>query len=362
VARKRKTGSTTRSVAPEEEEFTEEERELVLDYVMVLSAEKIGEMLASHDLPRSGAKIELRERVVTALAEGTLTYRDLVATLDETEPWGKQHVFLYEGPDRELPNWRQPEWVRTHLEGLGLASILNAAVPLILPPELRLSCIHYSAERLRAVAVRRRDYWEHVAEWDQDPEIRDGEEVEYRAFVHRVKRGLVIFEWDFLSNNAHLQVTQLPTQAKYEAVRDEFKRLVAPWLDLDLFTPVDLKPVVKNLHTLATRDGSEVQPQILRYRTMHGRSVSASSPKAQLSLFGEREIDEAIEMVKQHSHGHLIGVFWVDHGTGKPLSTNRAPHVVVLGTENRVNFMRPSSEETVRYVLGRIRTLSQETP
>lgn len=78
----------------------------------------------------------------------------------------------------------------------------------------------------------------------------DGDDVELRAFVHRVTRSLVAFEWDLVANVAFLQISQLPTGFDYADVADEFFEPLQPWLDRSKFTLVDLRQPIKALHEL----------------------------------------------------------------------------------------------------------------
>ena len=113
--------------------YSEEERRLIIDYLMALRTSYIREFLEQHDLPKSGKKEELRERVVEALDDGDLTYPDLVRWIDQIEPWGKQHVYLFTGPEgRLIDNWRDEQWVRRRLEQHHADQYFNAHVPLIL--------------------------------------------------------------------------------------------------------------------------------------------------------------------------------------------------------------------------------------
>ena len=52
--------------------------------------------------------------------------------------------------------------------------------------------------------------------------------MELRAYVHRVARSLVAFEWDLIANNAFLQISQLPRGFDYDAVANEFLSMFRP--------------------------------------------------------------------------------------------------------------------------------------
>ncbi|MDA0591459.1 MAG: SAP domain-containing protein [Planctomycetota bacterium] len=64
---------------------------------------QISGFLASVGLPKSGTKEVLRERVEKALGGGSVTIPQIVEYLDSVVPWGKQHVYLYKGPQASIP-------------------------------------------------------------------------------------------------------------------------------------------------------------------------------------------------------------------------------------------------------------------
>jgi len=65
--------------------------------------------------------------------DGIFEYKDLVNFLDAIAPWGKQHVFLYNGPESEIEKWRREEYCINMLKENGLLEYLNSYFPLILP-------------------------------------------------------------------------------------------------------------------------------------------------------------------------------------------------------------------------------------
>src|SRR3990170_2878980 len=122
-------------------DYTAEERQALIDFVLHLRKSHIQDFLARAELPKSGTKSDLRERLQEALDEGRLTYEQLVDLLDSLAPWGKQHVFLYTGPRSDLRSWKDPDQFLEHLNRHGLGKLFNARLPLILPDKLMLSSI-----------------------------------------------------------------------------------------------------------------------------------------------------------------------------------------------------------------------------
>jgi len=312
-------------------------------------------------LKKSGTKEQIRERIEETLGEGTLSLSQIVQFLDEVVPWGKQHVYLYKGPQSSIANWRKPEWLVKLLKKHHLGKYLNASLPLALPEKMKMSSILHDGNRVRITAIKRRDWWERNPEYDDTTVTDEGDDVELRAFIHRVTRSLVAFEWDLIANVAFLQISQLPTGFRYEEVAEEFFEMIGGWLDINRFSIVDLRPAIKNLHELEEAGTGETRSHGINYRTLQGRRFEGKSASPADPLLGEAVIDAALGAVRNSGVGHLGNFYWLPGPTANPTSNplDAEMHVIIVGQHNRINFPTPNVEQTVRYVLSRIRSHSQ---
>jgi hypothetical protein len=150
----------------------------------------------------------------------------------------------------------------------------------------------------------------------------------------------------------------------YQKLGEEFSQLVHTWLDIKQFGAVDLRPVIAKLHVTAQDDHAEVRPSGVDYRTLQGRRVSARSPSPRTSVFGETVVDNALDAVRKSSVGHLGNFYWLPRVTPGLISNPLTDevHVIIVGARSRVNFPTPNTEDIVRYVLQRVRTLGSTTP
>ena len=179
------------------------------------------------------------------------------------------------------------------------------------------------------------------------------------AFVRRVTRSLMAFEWDLNANTAFLQISQLPTGFRYEDVAEEFFDLVSAWLDISRFSVVDLRPVIKRLHGLEEGGNGETRSHGINYRTLEGRRLEGKSATPSDPLLGDAAIDAALTAVRDNGVGYLGNFYWLPGSAGNrrnPLDTE--VHANIVGLQNRINFPTPNAEQTLRYVLSRIRSLS----
>ena len=341
-------------------DYSAEERQALIDFVLALRKSHIRDFLSQVELPLSGTKEDLRERLQEALDGGDLTYERLVDLLDSVAPWGKQHVFLYHGPQGDMQAWKDPEHIQRLLKQHRLGKLFNAKLPLILPEKLTLSSITHGDGRLRVTAVEKREYRERTPQHDEEKVTKDGERVILKAYMHHVARTLAAFEWDLNANVATLQITQLQEDGDYENLAGDFSRLVTSWLDVKQFGAVDLRPTIAKLHAMGQNGQGEARPHGVNYLTPQGRQVSARSPSPRHSVLGEAVLDEAMETIRKNTVGNLGNFYWLPSVKAGPVANplDVDIHLIIVGAKSRVNFPTPNSEEVVRYVLHRVRALS----
>lgn len=335
--------------------FTDEERAQLITDLLALKRPQIGDFLARVDLTKTGTKEQVRARIEKALDNDAISLPRIVQFLDEVIPWGKQHVFLYKGPTKSIAKWKNAKWLGKLLKKHGCAKYLNATLPLALPKLMTISSIFHDGGRLRITAIKKREWRERSEEYDESKKTAEGEEVELRAYVRRVTRSLVAFEWDLVANIAALHVSQLPGGVKYDEVAKEFFSLIAKWLNISQFLVVDLRAVIKKLHELEEAGTPETRSHGINYRTLQGRRFEGRSASPADSLLGETPIDTAMSAVRNSGVGHLGNFYWLN-GTTSPLDGEA--HVIIVGSEKRVNFPTPTGEQVIRYVLSRIRSHS----
>ncbi|MCE5200689.1 MAG: hypothetical protein ABFD54_01700 [Armatimonadota bacterium] len=340
--------------------YTEEERERIVDFVSQLRNAQLREFLEVHDLEHTGIREDLQKQMRSSLKRGKISYNDLVDLLDRVGPWDKQHVFLYTGPTDELALWRDEQWVLKHMQERNVDRYLNQQTRLILPSTLTPSSVEYNSKKIRITAVERRDDYIYDRDLNLEPQQRDGAEVHYRAYVHVVSRGLVMFEWDLVSNNAMLQITQLESGSKYEEREKCLKALVQDWFPMGQFKKLSLRRAVKRLDDAAARGGGEARIQGISYKMGNGACVSGKCATRKDSVYSEPTVSAAINAVRHNGLGDSGNLYWLPDYSGvhndNPLA--KEIHVEIIANKNRINFRRANSEGGMRYVLRRVRELS----
>lgn len=340
------------SVLTRTEAYSNEEREKLVGYAADLTRPQLNRLLADNNISISGNKKEAHERLISRLESGEITYTTLVSFIDTVEPWGKQHVFLFDSPSNDIRRWKNRNTFLKLLESKNVAQYLDNHLPLILPKQLSLSSIDHSPSQLRVTAVERRDSWERDEELDRSDKTDEGDDIEYRAYVHHVSRGILTFEWDFITGAASLQISQLPTHFKYEKSLEDFTELIGPWLNLNIFPSTDLSRAIGRFHELEENGTPETRSHGIDYTTFTGRRLQGRSASSLDSLVGEAVVDTALKNVRQLGRGHF-GNFYFLPASGNPLTEE--VHASILGDRQRVIFPTANREEVVRYVLQRVR-------
>ncbi len=339
--------------------YSQEEQNKIFDYFRELKTDYIRTFLTQKNLHRSGPKNQLIVEIREHIDDGTIQFSDLVNFLDAVIPFSKQHVFLYDGPEHEVVNWRLPEYCRQVLTQNDRLQYLNQKLHLILPFELTLSSIEYNPGReLKILAVQRRDYIERCEEFDTSHDV-NGDSIEMHAYKHQVLRGLIIFNWNLISNQARLQITQLPSRGSYEDGELDFGRLIQTWLPFNLFQKLNLRPSITQLRNLEAGGTAEVRSQDISLETLGGRRVSIKSPTSQDSTIGEEILDQAVQHVSDIGIAHLGNFYWL------PRDVNSIPgnildeevHTIIVGNRGRINFTTPNRREDFEYVLSRVRSM-----
>lgn len=263
-------------------DYSADEQAALIDFVLALRKSHVQDFLRDAELSGySGTKENLRARIQEALDDGEISYSQLVDFLDSVVPWGKQHVFLYRGPQIDIQAWKDPDHVYELLKRHRAGKLFNAKLPLILPEKLALSSVTHTDGRLRITAVQMREYRERVPQHDEEKEI-DGESIFLKAYKDHRTRTLAGFEWDLNANVAMLQITQLQEDGDYEDLAEEFYRLVKAWLDIKQFGAVDLRPVIPKLHELEKDGQAEARSHGIDYRTLLGGGFRRAAPTREL--------------------------------------------------------------------------------
>lgn len=331
-------------------------RDLLLRHLEALRSDLIREFLSTNEIaPLGQTKGETLARAVSALEGGEVPWDRLVAYLDTVEPYGKQHVVLYD-TEAPLDDWTE-EAVSDLVEESGLADIRDNPQPLAAPDEMQLSSISLGANFLEVYAIARRVLRQRRLDLDNtlapDPSIE--------AVVYELVpiRSWVRLQVNLSHGRASIHMSQLDRKADYRALLDDFTGLVSSWFPVDALRPIDLAKAVKSLHEAWESGEKDASPQKLQYESPDGIHSSLSSSTRQQAVLGQTtELDEAAERMKQSGVGSGANLYFLSTADGSQVPNNPIDdpvHVEVIVRDERVNFRRPVRPEDLDYVIRRIR-------
>lgn len=330
--------------------------QLVLEMASLTVAQR-ERFMRRFGLPPSLSKnADVTDRIQTSLKADDFGYDEVLSYLDEVVPWGKQHVFLFKGPSASIKKtWKDVKWIKNHLKNNSpeFAELVGAPIQVGLPDAMTPVAVDVSSKRIHLKFVQRRELIQRDSTYNKpNGKTPAGEVVEYRAYVHRVVRNHVVFEWNTVNNTAMLRITQLPGRMRYANVRKEFNQLVAPILTMSQFKTLDLRKAVFSLNELEKTGNGITRAHGVDIHLLSGRTISAKSDDSAMSVFGVASLDNAYDSMAQSGttdHGNL---YWLPM-PGNPLSDDL--RVELVGKKDRVNFTSPSNEAIVRHVLSDIR-------
>jgi hypothetical protein len=355
---KQKTGSKGKrkklAVRASDAAYTKEERELIVRYVRRLKVPVIKQLLAEHELSRTGPKDHLIETLQTALDDEELLYADLVSHLDRVEPWGAQHVFVLGEPALDLSKYRTADAFEQHLRGHHASKPFRSPLPLALPETLTVSAIEHNGDRIRVIAVERREGLDRDDDYDQDGGTTDdGEPIILRGYVERTTRGLIILDWDLIQNHAILQITRMPSGWDYDDARDRFAAAVQKWLPMAAFPLVNLAKAISKLHEDEEKKVAPLHSHGIEYGR-GGSRLSGTSASEDDSVLSDIVISGALRQMRVVGTGRRGNFYWHLDSLGKDW-VDKTAHVIVFAAMNRVLFTTDNDEVVVQNVLADIR-------
>ena len=339
-------------------EVSAEDRNAVVDYLIDLRQDKIEEFLDGTPLPKTAPNQDaFRERIEQGLDDGVITIGQILAYLDDTEPWGRQHVFLYDVAAAAGARFATAADVDSLLSSHeDLAALVEAPLSLIHPDELTLSRVEITpGQRVVVRAVLGAHGRERVKSLNFEEE-RDGRLIEFEAFRHVKRRSIVRLDWDVVGNAAFLQVTELPGGVRYEDVERAFVDRTAPWLPFQQFSKLALHKAITKLQAdEATSPKTTTQAFGLRH---NGRNVTIDAGTS-ASVAGDPVIDSTITALRPTSIGRHGDFIWHDRAKTST-SALEAEVRTVLTSDDRIHFRRTSKVASdVLNVLSQIRAAAR---
>lgn len=315
----------------------------VLELLGAHRQDRLKELLKKFKLRTTGTREVRLNTLREGVEAGLLEVRDLVTHLNEIESWGKQHIYLFDAPERLSKEWQDGRRLKETLEKSGRQGLLSKPLPLILPSDVTLASVEYTDNRIRLLWVEKRTWHERLPDDDHQDAKRD--DIIYRAYKFRQERGVTVFEWNLRTLEAMLMIKQLSRGSDYDKKFEEYRELMKGLVDISNFEPLKLSKAIK-----ALEHSKEVRPRQLNWSTESGGSASFKSSRAEVGYKADKQLVRARDGLGENVQGLLGNFYWkdTDHLTTEV-------HATIHGSSSRVAFGRQDIEKDVRHVLSRIR-------
>jgi len=327
----------------------DEEFDQVLDYLFANTKDPISGFLQSLELPYSGNKDVLRERVVTAVRDGITTQAAVVDLLNGIEGWGNQHVYLYQTTVEQRRPWRTEGRARQRLARIEAAPLMNERLPIVLPEEPTLVSVEWSPDYVRFVWVEKRAYTQRRqdldrVEGDLEDEVEAGAII-FKAFEGKVQRAVTTFDWNLNNGHAALLIHQLQSGENYADIRAEYESAIDEAVGVSNFQRIRISRAIERL----------VESDETRNRQVEEATAIGGQARLTSGSRADDITDDPGLVGAKDGLGNTSPVMGNFYWLQAVPNLEREIRTKLYATDQRVGIFKQCTETEVRHVLSRIR-------
>lgn len=310
------------------------------------------ELLSKHELPKSGSKEKIRERLTKALEDGKFEKETLFTLLEELDLWGKQRLRLRKIAPELLNDFRNVESIKSKVIDAELGDIFDGKVALEPTEELTPMkvCCNGNAENLTLVfiAAKTREVWLPQIEI---PNFTKEEypDVVFRPFKLVHQKSISFAEVHVPSGNILISTTALMQGRGYNDEFSEFIGLFEEFFPFADSEPVELFTATKNINDISLDD---VRFYSQKKKTASGTNLTYTANSLKYDFRVDAEITQSLESLPNASNA-FCNCVWQ---TNDELKEN--VHTHIYAPDGQIAIMGGAREESARYVLRRIRELN----
>lgn len=294
-------------------------------------------LLKKKGLSAKGTKPELRDLVESYLRDSRLTVADLVGLLDEIEGWGNQHVYLYKASDTLVAELSDETRLKGTLKKLRLARLLNRRIPIVLPDEPTVSCVEWTAQRIRFIWVERRQYRER-----REEESYTEATLEFHAFEVLQSRGIISFSCDLVSGLAEMLIQRLPSGNDYVTEKKKYQEELATFFDVNQLSPQRISGAIKKVD-----EAMRIRKRSSQLATALGYQATYTSRSRRDDVYKDPTIRKARKALGNTVAGRLGNFYWPILG--------REIHVKLYAKDQHIGIFGECTAEEVERVLSEVR-------
>ncbi len=225
----------------------------IVEQLTLRKLDYVRRLLKAINLPHSGTRSKVRERLIDAIDRNRIATATLQALLDELDAWGDQRVRIGRLSTSLLAEFQSADAITHKATAAGMSHLLHSEVDLVPPFDLTPMKIAYEEQagrkRLRLVAAKTRQLM------IPQPEIPDHIDQQYPGVVFKpfkveTQKALAFAEISLDDGLTLISTTLLRQGQGYTAEFGEFFTAFRPFI---AFHEVEVIPLYPATHKILHR-------------------------------------------------------------------------------------------------------------
>ena len=312
------------------------------------------ELLHDKGLAYSGSVAKVRERLHDALQSGVVTDDDILGLLAPLETWGKQCIRCVTMPLHLLAELQTAEQVRAKAASIGWEPLINRELPLDPGRDLEVHSVRFKEaggrRTLTLLGAKMRVFERAVNNIDpihdeQDPNIL------YKPYRIERQKSLTFAEIDLQTGETLLSTRKSGYGMKHETEFQEFTLLANPFVHLGSSQRTDFCLACNRIPNETGLDETCLPHHALS--DDQGGELGAKSSGKRVDFRTHPNLQQAFATLGNDAPGNFCNAFWlVRDGLVEEV------HASIWGTLGEVVIHTQASEESIRHVLQRVRSLN----
>jgi hypothetical protein len=242
---------------------TDKALRLVRAVILAQSNVFIKELLISRDIYGGITKADFEIQLEDAIADGSITYDELKAWVEETEGWGDEHVYLYKVAAPIERMLSDSKYAEERARKAGFETVWNADTSLKFPAARKLTAIQHSEGELTCVWHQDMPFEKRAKEKDFLHDEPDGEQYSYKAWriAHRRNVTRIVIR-------PRLAAIFLPSASEPKTHTDERASLMK---EISGFISMQGWPLYSMGEAIKVLDAASMRPAAKGLRARHTR-------------------------------------------------------------------------------------------
>lgn len=326
----------------------DEKNQNIIEQFTLRKLDYARDLLKSVELPYSGKRSNVRERLTKALEDGLILVSTLQVLLDELDAWGDQRIQLMRLPASMLTEFQSADAVARKAAGTNMSHLLQGTIALTPPLELTPMRVAHeessSQKRLKLVAAKIRQIM------IPQPDISDHSDDQYPGVVFKpfkveVQKAIAFAEIDLDTGSAIVSTTLLRQGQGYKAEFEEFFTVFQPFIALLDSDPI---PLLDATHQICQLPSNEIRLVARQAKTAVGGKINYRSHSPRADMRSDPELDRS-QAILPNAPGLHCNCFW------EPVNGLRERiHTHIFAPAGEVSILGQTREASARYVLRRI--------